>query len=604
MSAGSSRADRLAWAGLALGGLLRLLHQVHAAGTPCGLVPRGNALGFLELAHGILRGDLLLGDQVLFYGPLYPYFLAPFLPLGDPATMLVVRAVQALLGLATAWLLWRIARRVSGPAAGAAAAWIYALYGPGLHFETLLVATTLSTFLLVLGLHELVRAVPERGAAPARRHLIAILVAGVALGLSAWGRGNVVLLLPVAAIWLLLARRGTEGGAWARWRPGLVATAWLTLAASAVILPVTARNAIVAGDRVLMVSQGGINFYAGNNQDSRGWFELPEEEGVVTDHAGAYEANTRAVAERNLGRELRPSEVDAYWFGLGARWLRENPREALALWGIKLRLLLHRFEIPNYNNAQVWLDGDPATRRLPRFDLLLLLALAGLPLVRWRGNAAAALFASIALAYAGSVVLFYVSDRYRFPLAALLTPFAAVALAHAVTLVTRRVADGTSRWRLVLAGLGAAAGLAIALAPSPSADFDEARNRWAALEHARRGACLEAAGDPAGALACYETGLARQSGHVNGRLGQARSLRALGRPAEAAEILEKLAPLVPTRREPRELLVRLYFEPPPLGLGEPERARPHLEALLRLDPSDSAARTRLESLGVPPSLQQ
>lgn len=550
----SERASRRALlALLAAGALLRAWWQVWIATDPSWWFPHGNTGGFLRIARLIVSGDLLAGDAPFFYGPLYSYFLAACFSLpGLDGSFAAPRILQALLGLATALLVFRITRRAFDRGAALAAAALMAFHGPGLFFEGLLVATTLSTFLLVLGVDLLSGALDEEGAVrPGGRALLLLALSGAAFGLCAWGRGNVLLLLPPAALWILWRTPVAAPRAWRR----LLPAAAFALGACALILPVTARNALVGGDRVLLVSQGGLNFFAGNNPESPGWFQPPEGAGLVDDNDRAWEANSRRVAEAAEGRPLKPSEVSAHWFRRAASWMAEEPGAAARLLLLKARLLVDPYEIPIHRNAQVFLDGFPLGFALPGFGAVLGLAAAGL-LLGGVGRDRRGLLLLLAAVYAATVVAFFVVDRYRFPLVPLLAPFAGLALAR-LAAAARALARGERpevRRRLAAAAL-LALGLPLALhAPGVSAVSPDVRGRYEALEYHRRGKAWERLGRPDEALAAYERALEASPGHVASRLRQCRLLLDAGRAGEAEEILRTLLSVAPELEEARRLL--------------------------------------------------
>jgi len=544
-----SRARRLLVVVLALGAALRLAWQAWFAADPAAWIAHGNAAGFLRVAQRIAGGEFLAGDEPFFYGPLYPYFLAPFFALAGRETLVLPRAAQALLGLGISVLGWRIARRAFDPGAALATAALLAVYGPALFFEGLLVPTTLSTFLMLLGIDLASAALgPGDGG---RAHGLRSVLAGVALGLAAWGRANLLALVPLVAV-LMLAGTRRAGAAWRRaWVPALLVFA----GAAGAILPVAARNTLHANDTVLLVSQGGINFFLGNNPEARGWFGLAERAGIVTDADPAYFANTRAVAEADLGRRLRPSAVSRYWLGRGWGWISAEPAAAARLLGRKLALLVDPYELPIHRNALYYLERFPAGWLLPGWGLLLPLALAGLLLVpRWEDLHTGLL--AVALFYAGTVVAFFVSDRYRFPLVPLLAPFAGFAAARFVSAGARwcHGAVVPERRRLGLA-LGAALGAAALLhAPGFSRVGPTERAAFLAIEHYRHGRAWEEFDDVAAAIAAYEQALAVAPGHVESRLRQSVLLGRLGRVDEARAVAETLLSLRPDLDEARRVI--------------------------------------------------
>jgi Dolichyl-phosphate-mannose-protein mannosyltransferase len=115
--------------------------------------------------------------------------------------LLLVTAVQHLIGLAVAVLAFLTVRRIGGPPwLGLVPAAIIALGGDELFIEHAALSETVSIFLLTLMLYCCVRAAADGGLAWAA-------AAGLCAGLGVWDRGAAISLLPIAPLWLLLCRR-------------------------------------------------------------------------------------------------------------------------------------------------------------------------------------------------------------------------------------------------------------------------------------------------------------------------------------------------------------------------------------------------------------
>ena len=150
---------------------------------------------------------------------------------------------------------------------------------------------------------------------------------------------------------------------------------------------------------------------------------------------------------------------------------------------------------------------------------------------------------------------FFVVDRYRFPLAPMLAPFAGLTIARFWGALRSRQRAGH---RLVSAALLAAGLLALLhLRVGPwrlSVVTDEVRGRYEALEYHRRAAAWERLSRPDRALESYERALVAAPGHVPSRLRQCELLLADGRAAEAAEVLRTLLSVTPELEDAQRLL--------------------------------------------------
>src|SRR5205085_10865807 len=164
--------------------------------------------------------------------------------------------------------------------------------------EVTILQSALDPFLVALMLWTLTRALQSESV----RWFVA---AGAAVALFALNRPNV--LLWIAAFGVLLVTRR-------RWRATLAFGAGCALA----LLPVAARNVIVAHELVLVSSHGGLNFYIGNNETADGTYHAVR--GVRPTIAGQSE-DTKRIAEQATGRKLTSREVSRWFYGRAFAWL-------------------------------------------------------------------------------------------------------------------------------------------------------------------------------------------------------------------------------------------------------------------------------------------
>jgi hypothetical protein len=166
--------------------------------------------------------------------------------------LLAPRLLSALVSAASCLLLFAIARRLFGVRIGIAAAAVLAVHGMVIFQAYELLPATFAMF-LGLACVQLVLVAEERKS-------IAIAAgAGGALGAAAL---FVATTLPFALVGAIALRRRR--------------LAVLAFAAGVVvpIVPVTIRNVVRSGDVVMISSNGGLNFYLGNNADYRATFSL------------------------------------------------------------------------------------------------------------------------------------------------------------------------------------------------------------------------------------------------------------------------------------------------------------------------------------------
>jgi tetratricopeptide (TPR) repeat protein len=365
-----------------------------------------------QAAHHLLQGRTLAEGEILFRGPLYPWFLASMYQVFG-AGPLAPRLVQGLLGLLLAGVCWRIARRTHGEDVAALTAGLAATFGMFIYFEGEILGTTLCTLLVAAGTLLLLEG-------DARDSLRRLAGGGLALGLAWTVHPLALVLAPAAVLWVALRGR--------RFLPTAAVVTGLLLPVGLV----TAHNFASTGQVVPVAAQGGINLYIGNNPHADGKSALApgfaEPEQVL--HEGDYRDNVavaaRTLAERDAGRPLSVAEVDRYWYGQAFRWMRDHPKDALILFARKLVFFWNGFEISNTRDLI-----DQARRFTPilsvflvQYSFLLPFALFGLLREGVRGRERR-LLAWFLVSWTIGVCAFFVSSRFRVPAVPWLLPFSA-----------------------------------------------------------------------------------------------------------------------------------------------------------------------------------
>jgi tetratricopeptide (TPR) repeat protein len=309
------------------------------------------------------------------------------------------------------------------------------------------------------------------------------------------------------------------------------------------VLAVTIRNHRAGGEAVLVSTNGGVNFYIGNNaryletlavRPGPRWEDLirePERVGVSD-----------------------PAAVSSFFYRKGARYFADEPVAATAGLARKLYLFWNAGEIPRSTDvyaeradslilaALVW----PAPLRFPGV-VLLPLALVGI-VAAWRRDPRARLVALFIGAHAIVVAAFFVTSRYRLPVVPMLAPFAVIGAGWFVA----RVCAATARARA--AATAALAALVIVLAlPTRETEMSYraelefyrgirfARHRGElarGIDHLRRATEL----DPADPRAWFELG---------------NVLSTAGRDPEAVEAWERAALADPWDTRPRRRIARV-----------------------------------------------
>ena len=392
------------------------------------------------LAQALLEGDgWLTTHSTYVHGPLYPALLA-LLKLSG-AGLVATRLFQAVLGAFSCVLLYAIARRFF-PAPTPLLTGLMAVgYWPFILYNGELLATTLTIFIELLLMIQLVRCAD-------RPSYWSAAGAGALLGLLIETRSNTLLLVPVALWWLYY-----------RTRTRLLVPFLLGLCA--VLTPFLVHNSLVQGTPLPF--QGAWSFYMGNN---------PVAEGTPYARQG-LDWQRLELLPYQADMAASPAARGRFYLIEGFGFIVDQPLAYLYLLYRKFRLFWHAFEIP----VSVDIHFYGAHSRLSYLNLFGFGIVAPLALVglvgnwhRWRQYG---LLYGFGLSYLVSGLLFTVCARYRLPAVPFLMLFAAEALRQGALSLKGR------QWRRS-AVLALALGGAFALGHTgiDPAQVDHLRSAW------------------------------------------------------------------------------------------------------------------------------
>lgn len=431
-------------------------------------------VGFLQQARGLPTQQQLVMDAARYdawareiaggewrpreafsQAPLYPYLTAGVYRLTG-GSIGALRLFQALAGALTVFWLAVVAGRLFGERAAYLAGVLAALYGPAIFYTPLLLKTTFHLFFEAAVLILLVPRVGSR--LPFER----ALAAGLCLGAAALLQENLLILLPLLALWLLrlpeepLRRRAALAGA-------------LAAGTALALVPAVSLSYGASGEVVLTSSQSGMNFYIGNARGASGTYVPLSAGSQDPAHQKAdAQALAAALAGRATGRPvspaaLSPRQVSSIFWHEAGRQIAAAPGAWARLLLRKLHLFWNAYEIPDAEGYDVYRRETGASLwLLYGFGLLAPLAGAGLvaavrsgdPRLRRNAWGLAALIAAGCL----SVVAFFVFGRYRMVIVPFLVPPAGYALARMAELARER------RFRELASLAGVAAALAALVA--------------------------------------------------------------------------------------------------------------------------------------------
>jgi tetratricopeptide (TPR) repeat protein len=571
---------------------VRLVHVWQMRTSPFASVLLGDSRGYDEWARRIAGGEWIGTDvfyQAPLYpymlGVIYAV-AGHHLLLVRVIQAVIGSASCALLALAAERLLSRPGddaqgrlEALDGRRIGIAAGLMLALYAPAIFFDGLIQKSVLDVFFLCVGLYLIaeitvrltasargqrdpgsarpqeqrdprsVRLQADRdprsvrrpasapaqvGGATARPHRDRRLwfALGLSMGALALTRENALVLIIVIVGWALVSAQSPIPANPHSPIPNPLARrakrAATFIAGLAVLLvPVAARNAYVGGGFYITTSQAGPNFYIGNNPQSDGTYQSLR----FGRGAPEYERqDATELAERALGRTLTPGEVSGYWVDKAMDFITSQPGAWLELMARKTALLWNAGEMLDTEGQEAHAEYSWPLKILGgvgHFGVLVPLAVLGV-VVTWPLRRRLAILYALTLAYAASVVAFYVFARYRYPLVPLL-----MLLAGAGVIGAR--AWFTSERRARVAWTAAALAAVAVLCNWPLLSTTLMR----AVTESNLAVALQADGRIDDAVTHYERAVALQPDYAPAYNNLGTALRAKGRLPDAVAAYER-----------------------------------------------------------------
>jgi 4-amino-4-deoxy-L-arabinose transferase-like glycosyltransferase len=414
-----------------------------------------------EWSMRILEGDWISRKPPIFHmGPLYPYFLAVIYGLFGhlyAAAHLVQFALTTLAcgAVFIAGTHW-FSRRVAFTGALMAALCPNLLFHESALLPEALLIFLFSLFFLFLAL---ICSRPDR--------LWIWLLLGVTLGLTAVQRGNSLLCAIGVAFWLIFC---FENMSW------LKRGVFFGLFLSGILLaisPATLHNRLLGGQWVLITSNGPTNLYLGNGHGAKGIFGYPPrfkeyraEHLKLSDEINRLNTDMDTARRdgeterlRKLGRKISSvtKKREHFWSNKLFSDIGEAPGEWVRLMFKKVCLFGSAYDPPDNFSFDLAKRFSPIVDHSPfTYGVLMAAGLAGM-VVSWRHWKLLFPIYAFGLTFFISVIVVFVSGRYRLPLIPCLSLFAAVFAWQAANWVFQ------ARYRLLTGGVAAAGVLWMAL---------------------------------------------------------------------------------------------------------------------------------------------
>ncbi|MCK9408162.1 MAG: glycosyltransferase family 39 protein [Bacteroidetes bacterium] len=346
-----------------------------------------------DMAKSMVATGDWIGTQPFFMTPFYPYFLALLYSLFG-VDLAVVRIAQMLLGSGTAVMVYLITSKLFSRKAAVIAGCLTAVYGPLVFFVNLLLVETVKVFFVTLSMYLALRA-------RASLKLFDFLFCGLSLGVAILCRPtDALMVLPL--ILFLFYFSSLSGQQAVRY------SAAVLLGITVAVAPVTIRNFVLSGEFIPVTSNGGLNFYIGNNAQAVGVYYNPEQFNLVHDPNGS------GYLEHQYGKAFSPSETSSYWMEKATSYVVEQPGSFVVLLFRKFILFFHYKEIGQLGYGYDFMANHISSllAYLPVFLIVMPLSMLGMVVTLPRWKELFLLHGFLWMQVAG-VVLFFITDRYR-----------------------------------------------------------------------------------------------------------------------------------------------------------------------------------------------
>lgn len=279
-----------------------------------------DSLHYHRLAESVLSGKgYFFRNFYAFRPPGYSFFLAGVYSIFGVST-LAVKIVQAVLGIATAFIIYLLTKKLSNSRTALLAASFFTFYPQFIRYPGEILCETLFLFLFILCVYFIYKYIDVS------THRQGI-IAGVLLGLSALTREAALYFFVFTVIWMFLYKG--KGNAKNIFKKSFLVFIFMALT----IAPWTIRNYLVYPKFVLISTNSGTNFYIGNNPEATGMYLWRLPQGLK--FPGHMKADLPPREYHRLENEAK--EIG---FQEGLKFVKANPAKTLKLATKKVFLLL------------------------------------------------------------------------------------------------------------------------------------------------------------------------------------------------------------------------------------------------------------------------
>ena len=358
-------------------------------------------------ALSISQGHII--GRTVFNGmPLYAYFLG-FIYSIFGHSIDAVRYIQAFLGTASCLIVYLLARHIFSRKIGLLSAFIYLMYGLFVFYEAHLLGVTLAIFLTLFAILMLFHSL-------LRQSTLNFFITGIIIGLSSLTMAGILTFIPFVLLGIFYI--------YGKKIKTLVSCLILLVGMVCPISIAALHNYLAEKDLVIMSAHGGITFYNGNNPNASPYFES-----IIELYGSGKESliyDSRIVAEKDLKRSLKPSEVSSYWMRKGINYILHNPFDYVQLVFRKILAVLNKYEFYDSTISFKRMKQFTPILNIPviTFSMIFPFAILGI-LLNLRLNRKVYFLYSYLFSYTVFLILFMIFSRYRLPLLPVLIIFSA-----------------------------------------------------------------------------------------------------------------------------------------------------------------------------------
>ncbi|HEX9916865.1 MAG TPA: tetratricopeptide repeat protein [candidate division Zixibacteria bacterium] len=415
---------------------LRLIYLLQIKDNPYFASPTMDPLYHDIWAQDIANGNWV-GNKAFFRAPFYAYFLALIYKVFGH-NYFIPRLIQHIIGSFSCVLVYILAKKIFNrkiailSAILASTYWIFIYFEGELLLDSLLVFFDLLLIILLLDASQnpnlkthLKTHLKTQNSGNSRWKRW--ITCGLVLGLSAITRPNILIFIPVVWLWTILLFVKSK-----KFKVVFGHIVFFTLGTMLVILPVTLRNYVVGKDFVLIASQGGVNFYIGNNPDADGM-------SATFFHQGDWQSSDfEYIAQAAMDKELKPSQISDFYYKKGLEFIFDQPASAFRLFIKKIYMFWNSFEVSNNQNVYFFKRYSTLIQILPiGFWLVGPLSLVGMGLsFGFKKNTLLPML--FLFSYMLTVISFFITDRYRLPVLPILIIFSSYAIFWLIEKIQRK----------------------------------------------------------------------------------------------------------------------------------------------------------------------